>query len=55
MQALIYTEFCSHNTHHYLMFFRVIREAIKDGRFKKFRMTFIESRRVHQETEAVCV
>ncbi|WVZ04331.1 hypothetical protein V8G54_025137 [Vigna mungo] len=43
-----------HNTHHYLMFFRVIREAIKDGRFKKFRMTFIESRRVHQETEADC-
>ncbi|XP_027355458.1 queuine tRNA-ribosyltransferase accessory subunit 2-like isoform X2 [Abrus precatorius] len=43
-----------HNTHHYLMFFHVIREAIKDGRFEKFRQTFIESRRAHHEREAVC-
>ncbi|RDX88726.1 Queuine tRNA-ribosyltransferase accessory subunit 2, partial [Mucuna pruriens] len=41
-----------HNTHHYLTFFHVIREAIKDGRFEKFRRTFIESRRAHQEKEA---
>ncbi|XP_020214037.1 queuine tRNA-ribosyltransferase accessory subunit 2 [Cajanus cajan] len=43
-----------HNTHHYLTFFHVIREAIKDGRFEKFRQTFIESRRAHYEREAVC-
>ncbi|KAG4975508.1 hypothetical protein AAZX31_13G001000 [Glycine max] len=43
-----------HNTHHYLTFFHVIRESIKDGRFEKFRQTFIESRRAHQEREAVC-
>ncbi|CAL0314715.1 unnamed protein product [Lupinus luteus] len=35
-----------HNTHHYLMFFEVIRDAIQDGRFEKFRQTFLESRRV---------
>ncbi|KAI4332367.1 hypothetical protein L6164_017282 [Bauhinia variegata] len=34
-----------HNTHHYLMFFRVIREAIQDGRFEQFRQGFVESRR----------
>ncbi|KAL5148406.1 Queuine tRNA-ribosyltransferase accessory subunit 2 [Glycine soja] len=43
-----------HNTHHYLTFFHVIRESIKDGRFEKFRQTFIESRRAHHEREAVC-
>ncbi|KAG4400103.1 hypothetical protein AAZX31_08G356700 [Glycine max] len=43
-----------HNTHHYLAFFLVIREAIKDGRFEKFRQTFIQSRRAHHEGEAVC-
>ncbi|XP_057436082.1 uncharacterized protein LOC130728592 isoform X2 [Lotus japonicus] len=36
-----------HNTHHYLKFFHVIREAIRDGRFERFRQTFIESRRLH--------
>jgi hypothetical protein len=27
------------------MFFRVIREAIQEGRFQEYRQTFIESRR----------
>ncbi|KAL4559662.1 hypothetical protein LXL04_031805 [Taraxacum kok-saghyz] len=34
-----------HNTHHYLCFFRVIREAIREGRFAELRHTFIENRR----------
>ncbi|PON59750.1 tRNA-guanine(15) transglycosylase-like [Trema orientale] len=34
-----------HNTHHYLQFFRSIREAIKAGEFEKFRQRFIERRR----------
>ncbi|KAK2433176.1 queuine tRNA-ribosyltransferase catalytic subunit [Trifolium repens] len=38
-----------HNTHHYLMFFRVIREAIQEGRFHEYRQTFIESRRENYE------
>ncbi|KAI9126375.1 hypothetical protein K1719_002796 [Acacia pycnantha] len=42
-----------HNTHHSLMFFRLIRETIKDGSFEQFRQTFIESRRDHLEGEAV--
>ncbi|KAI9084691.1 hypothetical protein K1719_033335 [Acacia pycnantha] len=42
-----------HNTHHYLMFFRLIRETIKDGSFEQFRQTFIESRRDHLKGEAV--
>ncbi|KAF7836446.1 queuine tRNA-ribosyltransferase accessory subunit 2-like [Senna tora] len=42
-----------HNTHHYLMFFRLIREAIKEGRFEQFRQTFMESRREHLKGEAV--
>ncbi|KAE9595267.1 hypothetical protein Lal_00018903 [Lupinus albus] len=42
-----------HNTHHYLMFFQVIRDAIQDGRFEKFRQTFLESRRVPFEGEAI--
>lgn len=36
-----------HNTHHYLGFFRSIREAIKDGRFEQFRKSFVSSRRGH--------
>ncbi|XP_022849196.1 queuine tRNA-ribosyltransferase accessory subunit 2-like isoform X1 [Olea europaea var. sylvestris] len=36
-----------HNTHHYLGFFRLIREAIKEGRFEQFREKFIRSRRDH--------
>ncbi|XAR57531.1 tRNA-guanine(34) transglycosylase [Bertholletia excelsa] len=34
-----------HNTHHYLRFFRAIREAIKDRRFEQFYQHFIEERR----------
>ncbi|KAI5391296.1 hypothetical protein KIW84_076222, partial [Lathyrus oleraceus] len=43
-----------HNTHHYLRFFRVIREAIQEGRFEEYRQTFIESRRGHYERVVVC-
>nr|XP_027187182.1 queuine tRNA-ribosyltransferase accessory subunit 2-like isoform X2 [Cicer arietinum] len=43
-----------HNTHHYLMFFRVIREAIQEGRFENYRQTFIESRREHYDRGVVC-
>jgi hypothetical protein len=31
------------------MFFRVIREAIQEGRFHEYRQTFIESRRDNYE------
>ncbi|KAG2714116.1 hypothetical protein I3760_03G010800 [Carya illinoinensis] len=34
-----------HNTHHYLGFFRSIREAVKAGKFEQFRRQFLESRR----------
>ncbi|KAK7843145.1 uncharacterized protein LOC112006576 [Quercus suber] len=34
-----------HNTHHYLGFFRAIREAIKTGNFEQFHQQFIEGRR----------
>ncbi|KAJ6952418.1 queuine tRNA-ribosyltransferase accessory subunit 2-like [Populus alba x Populus x berolinensis] len=43
-----------HNTHHYLGFFRSIREAIKEGRFEKFREMFVEKRRNHLAEVAVC-
>lgn len=33
-----------HNTHHFLGFFRTIREAIKEGNFEEFRQKFIENR-----------
>ncbi|XP_057501819.1 uncharacterized protein LOC130785684 [Actinidia eriantha] len=36
-----------HNTHHYLGFFRVIREAIKEGKFEEFWEQFIGNRREH--------
>ncbi|KAK9270428.1 hypothetical protein L1049_026007 [Liquidambar formosana] len=42
-----------HNTHHYLNFFRLIREAIKEGKFEQFRQKFIETRR-HLAVAAVC-
>ncbi|KAE8684440.1 pentatricopeptide repeat-containing protein [Hibiscus syriacus] len=32
-----------HNTHHFLGFFRLIREAIKAGRFEEFRKDFVRS------------
>ncbi|CAN6311558.1 unnamed protein product [Urochloa humidicola] len=36
-----------HNTHHYLCFFRSIREAIKVGEFDLFRQQFVKKRRAH--------
>ncbi|KAI7738902.1 hypothetical protein M8C21_020063 [Ambrosia artemisiifolia] len=36
-----------HNTHHYLSFFRLIREAITEGKFEEFRQNFIQNRRGH--------
>ncbi|XP_076885383.1 uncharacterized protein LOC143534897 [Bidens hawaiensis] len=36
-----------HNTHHYLSFFRLIREAITEGKFEDFRQKFIQNRREH--------
>ncbi|OWM81386.1 queuine tRNA-ribosyltransferase accessory subunit 2-like [Punica granatum] len=33
-----------HNTHHYLGFFRLIRESIKEGKFERFRQRFIADR-----------
>ncbi|KAI3459899.1 hypothetical protein Pfo_016562 [Paulownia fortunei] len=36
-----------HNTHHYLGFFRMIRETIKRGTFEEFRQNFVETRRDH--------
>ncbi|KAM1316453.1 hypothetical protein TB1_019230 [Malus domestica] len=41
-----------HNTHHYLGFFRSIREAIKSGNFDQFRQKFVESRCYHVAAEA---
>ncbi|XP_021903623.1 queuine tRNA-ribosyltransferase accessory subunit 2-like [Carica papaya] len=43
-----------HNTHHYLMFFRSIRDAIKAGNFEEFRQKFVQSRRDHLAVAAVC-
>ncbi|KAG5562480.1 hypothetical protein RHGRI_005267 [Rhododendron griersonianum] len=45
MLALILLEI--HNTHHYLGFFRAIREAIKGGKFEEFQHHFIEDSRDH--------
>ncbi|WVZ58049.1 hypothetical protein U9M48_008361 [Paspalum notatum var. saurae] len=39
-----------HNTHHYLRFFRSIREAIKVGEFDLFRQQFVKKRRAHIST-----
>ncbi|VFQ83981.1 unnamed protein product [Cuscuta campestris] len=36
-----------HNTHHYMGFFRSIRESIKEGTFGQYREKFITSRRSH--------
>ncbi|XP_078170282.1 uncharacterized protein LOC144564557 isoform X1 [Carex rostrata] len=41
-----------HNTHHYLGFFRSIRQALQQQKFELFRKRFIESRRAHL-TEAM--
>ncbi|XP_057776739.1 uncharacterized protein LOC130995466 isoform X1 [Salvia miltiorrhiza] len=43
-----------HNTHHYLGFFRKIRNAIKEGTFEEFRQNFVESRREHNAALALC-
>ncbi|GFP87166.1 queuine tRNA-ribosyltransferase subunit qtrtd1 [Phtheirospermum japonicum] len=37
----------THNTHHYIGFFRAIREAIKGGAFEEFCRNFVETRRDH--------
>ncbi|KAM7279197.1 hypothetical protein ACFE04_006331 [Oxalis oulophora] len=45
-----------HNTHHYLGFFRVIREAIKEGKFEQFHQNFVQCRREYlAEAAAICV
>ncbi|XP_062026400.1 uncharacterized protein LOC133742740 isoform X3 [Rosa rugosa] len=41
-----------HNTHHYLSFFRSVREAIKSGNFEQFRLKFSESKHYHLASEA---
>ncbi|THU55682.1 hypothetical protein C4D60_Mb11t09150 [Musa balbisiana] len=43
-----------HNTHHYLGFFRAMREAIKGGKFDLFRQRFVESRRIHLTSAVLC-
>ncbi|GAV64514.1 TGT domain-containing protein [Cephalotus follicularis] len=43
-----------HNTHHYLGFFRSMRESIKEGKFEQFRQNFIQSRRDHLAKATVC-
>ncbi|KAJ4850640.1 hypothetical protein Tsubulata_023975 [Turnera subulata] len=43
-----------HNTHHFLGFFRSIREAIKEGRFDLFRQMFVQHRREQLAAVAVC-
>ncbi|KAK9162041.1 hypothetical protein Syun_002943 [Stephania yunnanensis] len=41
-----------HNTHHYLGFFRAIREAIKEGEFDLFHENFVEIRHDHMTAVA---
>ncbi|KAH0452266.1 hypothetical protein IEQ34_019565 [Dendrobium chrysotoxum] len=43
-----------HNTHHYLGFFRSIREAIKTDKFDLFCKKFIEGRRAHLTSSQPC-
>ncbi|XP_074585057.1 uncharacterized protein LOC141840872 isoform X1 [Curcuma longa] len=43
-----------HNTHHYLGFFRTIRETIKNGKFDLFHEKFIQSRRIHLTSVVQC-
>lgn len=45
LAKMYYCLCCRHNTHHYLKFFKSIREAIRAGEFDQFRWRFIESRR----------
>ncbi|XP_020246567.1 queuine tRNA-ribosyltransferase accessory subunit 2-like isoform X2 [Asparagus officinalis] len=44
-----------HNTRHYMGFFQSIREAIKCGKFDTFRQNFIDGRRAHITSAAVCL
>ncbi|KAJ4713774.1 Queuine tRNA-ribosyltransferase accessory subunit 2 [Melia azedarach] len=44
-----------HNTHHYLGFFRLIREAIKEGKFEQFHKKFVQSRRDHLAEDVASV
>ncbi|XP_015059607.1 queuine tRNA-ribosyltransferase accessory subunit 2-like isoform X2 [Solanum pennellii] len=44
-----------HNTHHFLGFFRSIREAIHQGNFQKFRQKFIGNRHEHLFSAALSV
>ncbi|XVF30142.1 hypothetical protein REPUB_Repub16aG0031900 [Reevesia pubescens] len=44
-----------HNTHHFLGFFRTIREAIKAGQFEEFRKDFVRSRCDHLAEAALNV
>lgn len=44
-----------HNTHHFLGFFRSIREAIQEGKFEQFRQKFIGSRHEHLFSAALSV
>ena len=47
------TLFCfflgSHNTHHYLGFFKAIREAVEEQRFDEYHDWFVARRRNFQE------
>ncbi|ERM99654.1 queuine tRNA-ribosyltransferase accessory subunit 2 isoform X1 [Amborella trichopoda] len=43
-----------HNTHHYLGFFRMIREAIKRDEFESFQKSFLEGRRSYLVAHAGC-
>uniref|UniRef100_A0A3Q7J588 Queuine tRNA-ribosyltransferase accessory subunit 2 n=1 Tax=Solanum lycopersicum TaxID=4081 RepID=A0A3Q7J588_SOLLC len=44
-----------HNTHHFLGFFRSIREAIHQGNFQQFRQKFIGNRHEHLFSAALSV
>lgn len=44
-----------HNTHHYLGFFRSIREAIKAGKFQQYHQKFVEGRRNHLALPAAAI
>ncbi|OVA08084.1 tRNA-guanine(15) transglycosylase-like [Macleaya cordata] len=43
-----------HNTHHYLLFFRKIREAIEEGEFDHFCQEFVNGRRDYVAMVAAC-
>ena len=39
----------SHNTHHYLGFFKAVREAVEERRFEEYHDWFVARRRNFQE------